>query len=51
MVADLNLYKAPLENLSQYDLLPGTLQEARVLALESAFIREHLPACILNSLR
>lgn len=51
MVADLNLYKAPLENLSQYDLLPGTLQEARALALESAFIREHLPACILNSLR
>lgn len=51
MVADLNLYKAPPENLGQYGRLPGTLQEARGLALESAFIREHLPACILNSLR
>ena len=51
MVADLNLYKAPPENLDRYGRLPGTLREARKLALESAFIREHLPVCIRNSLR
>ncbi len=51
MVADFNLYKAPPENLDQYARLPGTLQEAGKLALESEFIKEHLPACIINSLR
>ncbi|WP_304432170.1 glutamine synthetase family protein [Acutalibacter muris] len=51
MVADLNLYKAPPEILDQYGQLPGSLQEARKLALESAFIQAYLPGCILNSLR
>ncbi len=51
MVANLNLYKAPPEILDQYGQLPGSLQEARKLALESAFIQAYLPGCILNSLR
>lgn len=51
MVADLNLYKAPPGILDRYGRLPGSLREARKLALESAFIRERLPACILNSLQ
>ncbi len=51
MVADLNLYKAPPGILDRYGQLPGSLREARKLALESAFIRERLPACILNSLQ
>lgn len=49
MVADLNLYKAPPEVLANYRQLPGTLQEARRLAAESGFIREHVPGCILES--
>lgn len=49
MVADLNLYKAPQEVLSRYATLPESLQEARRLARESAFIREHMPACVLES--
>lgn len=51
MVADLNLYKAPPGILDRYGQLPGSLREARKLALESTFIRERLPACILNSLQ
>ena len=51
IVADLNLYKAPPGILDRYGQLPGSLREARKLALESAFIRERLPACILNSLQ
>lgn len=50
MVADLNLYKAPPEVLAKYARLPGALSEARRLAAGSAFIREHVPGCVLESL-
>lgn len=49
MVADLNLYKAPPEVLAQYRQLPESLAEARRLARESGFIREHMSGCIRES--
>lgn len=49
MAADLNLYKAPQEVLSRYATLPESLPQARRLSRESAFIREHMPACVLES--
>lgn len=49
MVANLNLYKAPPEVLARYRQLPESLPEAQRLAWQSAFIREHMPACVLES--
>ncbi len=47
-VADINLYKADIEILSKFEKLPETLIEARKIALESDFIKSHIPAPILD---
>ncbi|MBQ8893255.1 MAG: glutamine synthetase [Clostridia bacterium] len=48
MVADLNLYKANAETLAKYKKLPETLEAACKLAMESDFIKMHIPAAILE---
>lgn len=48
MIADINLYKADEETLSKLSKLPETLSDAYELALESEFIKEHVPADILS---
>lgn len=48
MAADFNLYRAPAEALSGFKKLPQDLQSACKTAAGSAFIREHIPADILN---
>lgn len=47
--ADLNLYAASAEELGGYQRLPATLEEAKKAALESDFIREHLPSPIIGA--
>ncbi len=46
--ADYNLYKADENILAQFSQLPADLQAARRAALDSPFIREHIPAAILD---
>lgn len=46
---DMNLYAAPAHVLAEYRRLPTTLQEARCTALESAFIRAHLPETVIRA--
>lgn len=46
---DLNLYEAPAEQLSRYERLPVSLEEARAAASESAFVRTHVPEAILKA--
>lgn len=46
--ADYNLYKADAAILAQFSQLPADLQEARKAALDSPFIRAHIPAAILD---
>ncbi len=45
--ADINLFTAPEEVLGSYRHLPRSLQEANAAALESGFVRRHVPAEIL----
>lgn len=46
--ADINLYKADAETLSNFRQLPDSLQAAAAAAADSNFIREHIPAAILD---
>ena len=46
--ADLNLYTAPEEIRARYRRLPETWAEAKAAAAASDFIREHLPAAIIQ---
>ncbi|MBR1811517.1 MAG: glutamine synthetase [Clostridia bacterium] len=48
-VADMNLYTADPELLRQFDRLPASLEQAKMAARNSEFIREHLPATIRAS--
>ena len=50
-VADFNLYTADEEKLANFKRLPSSLSEAQDIALESEFIREHIPAKILELLK
>ncbi len=45
---NLNLFRASEETLRRFERLPATLQEASELAAGSAFLREHIPAQILE---
>ena len=45
--SDLNLYTAPPEVLSRYEKLPASLEEAARAALDSDFIRQHLPEAVI----
>ena len=47
--ADLNLFTADEETLSRYRKLPQSLDEARQAASDSAFIRAHLPAAVIDA--
>ena len=44
---DKNLFKADAQTLQHFERLPGTFDEARCLAAESAFIQAHIPAEVL----
>ena len=46
--ADLNLYRADAETLAKFRKLPQVLKSACALAADSDFIREHVPAAILD---
>lgn len=47
-VTDCNLYTADSELLSQLERLPSNLGEARNIAKESSFIKEHIPKAVLD---
>lgn len=47
--SDFNLYTASEQTLSSLEKLPESLEEARRKAASSAFIREHVPTCILTA--
>ncbi len=47
--ADINLYTAPKDILSQYTHLPKTLEEAKTIAKNSLFINSILPAQITEA--
>lgn len=49
MVANFNLYKADTETLAQFKRLPQNLEAARTAAAGSAFIREYIPAALLDA--
>ena len=46
--ANVNLFRADADTLEKYRKLPADIRNARKLALESGFIREHVPARILD---
>ena len=46
--ANINLYKADAETLTKFKKLPGNLSTACKLAAQSEFIKEHVPATILD---
>lgn len=46
--ADINLYKADNDTLSKFQKLPETLKTACNIAASSEFIKEHIPAPVLN---
>ena len=46
--ANMNLFRTDPEILSKFERLPGTIEEARKIALSSDFIRAHVPEKILN---
>ena len=48
VAADFNLFKENTKALDKYQRLPNTLDEARALAAQSAFIVEHIPETILD---
>ena len=48
IAADINLYKADFETLKKFRRLPQNLKEACQLAANSEFIKEHIPAAILD---
>ena len=48
---DLNLYHAPKEETDRLEALPGSLEEAARLALESEFVASVLPEGFLDDLK
>jgi len=46
--ANINLYKADAETLAQFRKLPESLGDACKAAVSSEFIKEHIPAAILD---
>ena len=47
--ADINLFTADPDILSNYKKLPGTLKEAQKFAAKSKFISEHIPPSIIQA--
>ena len=48
MVSDINLYKADEQTLSKFKKLPMSLDEARRIAMQSDFIKAHIPDAIID---
>ncbi len=46
--ADINLYKADADVLAKFKMLPAALKDAREAALNSEFIKQHIPDEILD---
>ena len=46
--ADINLYRADAATLATFKQLPGDLNSACMIAVNSNFIKEHIPAAILD---
>ncbi|MBR4578328.1 MAG: glutamine synthetase [Oscillospiraceae bacterium] len=49
--ADFNTFTAPLDKLTQYKRLPASLAEAYAAASDSAFIRQYIPASVIEAYR
>ena len=47
-VAEINFFKADNDIANQYEKLPDSLAEAKVLAAQSEFVSNHLPESIVN---
>jgi len=47
--ADFNVFSASARQLAGYTRLPSSLEEAYAAAAKSAFIREHIPAAVLEA--
>ena len=47
--ADVNLSNAPVSILQNYKKLPGSLAEARAIALDSCFVKEILPENLISN--
>ena len=47
-VADFNLYTADEETLSKFKMLPQTLEDAKIVAKQSDFIKKYVPERILG---
>ena len=48
VVADFNLFSADEETLSKFKTLPQSLEEAKRVAAESEFIKQHIPKSIFD---
>ena len=48
MVADFNIYKASAEVLAKFEKLPQDMRSACEIAANSNFIKNHIPASILD---
>ena len=46
--ADINLYKADADTLAQFGQLPGDFKSACAAAVNSSFIKDHIPDAILD---
>lgn len=46
--ADMNLYKADADTLAKFEQLPGDFKSACAAAINSNFIKEHIPDAILD---
>ncbi len=46
--SEINFFKADESTVTQYDKLPSTIEEAKALAHESAFVSKHIPKSIID---
>ncbi len=46
--ANLNLFRAEADALAEFQKLPADIAEARAIAVDSEFIRAHVPEKILD---
>lgn len=46
---DINLYKAEASVTDQLKRLPASIEEAEALAMDSTFVKQHVPAACLNA--
>ena len=47
--ADINLYNAGEEVLSRYERIPSSFDEAREIAMRSAFVRKYVPESVISA--